>query len=121
MPKEKESKKKKGKNLVDTCFAIYDSVKEKWYHPYSATDFKEMKIKNGDFYYFEIQKGLYVEDYSSLRSAGFQFGAIGALMYTASASALENRQAKKPPKYKDALYRIRLDPVTGKGVRVERF
>jgi hypothetical protein len=121
IPKDNEPKKKR-KNLADTaCFAIYDGEKKKWYRPYTATDFKEMKIENGDFYYLEIQKGLYVEDYSSLSSAGFQFGVLGALAYAGAAAILEDKQAKNQYKYKDALYKMYLNPLTGKGVKVERL
>ncbi len=121
LPKE-IGKKKKGKNLGDsTCFAIYDNERNKWYHPVSKYDSKEIKFENGNCYYLEIDKGLYVEDYSSLAGGGFMFGALGALAYAGTAAIMQDIQSKKPAKFKEAFYKLRLDPATGEGIKVERL
>jgi hypothetical protein len=110
----------KGKNLADTtCFAIYDNGK--WYRPYTNNDFEVMTFENGDFYYLAIQKGLYVDDYSSLSRTGYQFGALGALAFSGASSILEDQQYRKPAEFKDALYRLKLNPLTGQGGRIDRL
>jgi hypothetical protein len=112
-------KKKKEKDLSDTvCFAVFNG--EKWYRPYTANTFKEMKMTDGDFYYFGISNGLKVEDYSSIAGVGYPYGAIGALLTTGIANVLNENERGKPPVYDDALFRMRLDPLTGKGKKLER-
>lgn len=117
----KDERGKKGRNLADTpsCYAIYNG--EKWYRPYTQTDFKEMKRVGNDFYYYAIQKGIHLEDYSAVAGVGAPYGAVGALISTAVAGAFQDRQKRKPIPMADALYRMRLDPVTGAGKRVERL
>lgn len=119
IPTKKELRYK-GKNLADTtCFAIYDNGK--WYRPYTKTDFKEMSFINGDFYYQSVQKGVHVEDYNSLRRTGFQLASLGSVLTATPPTTLEEMQYVNPPKFKDAVYSIRLNPATGNGVRVERI
>lgn len=113
------AKKKKEKDLSDTvCFAVFNG--EKWYRPYTANTFKEMKKIDGDFYYFGISKGLKLEDYSSIGMVGYPYGAIGALITTGVAHVLNEKERSKPPVYDDALFQMRLDPVTGNGKKLDR-
>ncbi|WP_162903151.1 hypothetical protein [Taibaiella koreensis] len=115
----KNEKGKRGRNLADTAYAIYNG--EKWFRPYTETDFKEMKRAGNDFYYYAIQKGIHIEDYSAVAGAGASGGILGTLISTAAAKAMQDRQYRKPIPMADALYRMRIDPVTGKGKRVERL
>lgn len=116
----KDERGKKGRNLADpACFAIYNG--EKWYHPYTQTDFKEMKRAGNDFYYYAIQKGIHLEDYSAVAGAGAGAGLLGTLISTAVAKVLQDREYRKPVPMADALYRMRIDPITGEGKRVERL
>jgi hypothetical protein len=110
LPKEKGSEKN-GINLAEKCFAIYNDENKKWYRPINTSTFMPMSFENGDFYFYEIQKGLFIKDYSGMR-----VGLAG----TITSAILEGQQRRKPPEFKDALYKIRFNPFTGKGVRVER-
>jgi hypothetical protein len=113
-------KKKKEKDLSDTtCFAIYNG--KKWFKPYTANTFKEMKMIDGDFYYFGITEGLKLEDYSAVAGVGIPYGALAAVITTSIAHGLNEKEKSKPLEYDDALFRMRLDPLTGKGKKLERI
>lgn len=114
------SKKKKEKDLSDTtCFAIYNG--EKWFRPYTANTFKEMKMIDGDFYYFGISNGLKLEDYHSTLVVGNPVALLASLAAAGIMHELNESQKRKPPVYDDALFRMRLDPLTGKGKKLERI
>lgn len=116
----RSAKKKKEKDLSDTtCYAIYNG--EKWFKPYTANTFKEMKVIDGDFYYFGISKGVKLEDYSSIAGVGYPYGAMATLLTTGIAHIINENQKGKPLVYDDALFRMKLDPLTGKGKKLERI
>jgi hypothetical protein len=116
----RSAKKKKEKDISDTtCFAIYNG--EKWFKPYTANTFKEMKMIDGDFYYFGISKGVKLEDYSSVSGVGIPYGSIATALTSAIARGINENQKRKPLVYDDALFRMRLDPLTGKGKKLERI
>lgn len=116
----RSAKKKKEKDLSDTtCYAIYNG--EKWFKPYTANTFREMKVIDGDFYYFGISKGVKLEDYSGIAGVGFPYGAIASVVTANIARSLNEKEKRKPLVYDDALFRMRLDPLTGKGKKLERI
>lgn len=97
---EKVEGKKKGRSFdkID-CYAIYNG--RKWFKK-TSLGMNEMKFIHGDFYFPELGYGLRNTD-----EIAVMFGLIGAL-------AANGSKGK-------ALYRMRLDPVTGKGVCTERM
>jgi hypothetical protein len=114
------AEKKKEKDLAySNCFAIY--FEGKWYKRYTENTFREMKLIDGDFYYYDILKGLKIEDYSSVAAAGMPFGLIGALAATGVALAFQEGQRGKPREYHDALFRMKIVPETGAGRKLERI
>jgi hypothetical protein len=116
----RSAKKKKEKDISDTtCYAIYNG--EKWFKPYTANTFREMKMTDGDFYYFGISKGVKLEDYSGVASIGVPYGVLAAVVTANIAHSLNEKEKRKPLVYDDALFRMRLDPLTGKGKKLERI
>ena len=91
-----------------------------WYRQYTRYDFKEMKVIGKDFFYLAIEKGIRPENYQSLVAIGYPYGMLGALISAVAANQLEEKQNRKPLPIADALYRMRMDPLTGTGKRVER-
>lgn len=116
---DRNEKGKRGKNLAGTVYAIYNG--KKWYRPCTNSDFKEMKIIGNDFFYVTILKGIRPDNYQPIAGIGYSYGIIGALATTAVAGILQENQKSKPLPMADALYRMRLDPVTGTGQRIERL
>lgn len=100
---EKEEGKKKGKSLDKdvVCYAIYNS--KRWYKK-TSDGLVEMKFTDNDFYFRDIGTGLKKSD-----DAAIMFGMVGAL--------IEGSSSRKG----NALYRMRLDPVTGTGYCTERL
>ncbi len=99
---EKGEGKKKGASLEKAdCFALYNG--KKWFKK-TSDGLLEMKFRNGDFYFQEVGYGIKRSD-----NAAVMFGLIGALVESTS-----NRKG-------NALYRMRLDPLTGKGFCTERL
>jgi len=99
---EKGEGKKKGPSLEKSgCYALYNG--KKWYKG-TSEGLMEMKYTNGDFYFPEVGHGIRKSD-----NAAIMFGLVGALVESAS-----NRKG-------NALYRMRLDPATGKGNCTERL
>lgn len=116
----KREKRKKHKDLSDTvCFAVFDG--EKWYRPCSLNDFMEMKMVDGDFYYYAILPGLKLDDYTSMAAVGYPYGLIGGMVAGGISGALNAREKKKPATYTDALFRMRLNAGTGRGSKMERL
>lgn len=99
---EKGEGKKKGASLEKAdCFALYNG--KKWFKK-TSDGLLEMKLKNGDFYFPEVGYGIKRSD-----NAAIMFGLVGALV-----ESTNNRKG-------NALYRMRLDPQTGKGFCTERL
>ncbi len=116
---DQNEKGKRGKNLAGTAYAVYNG--EKWYRPCAIADFKEMKRTENNFFYLAIKKGIKPDNYQPIAGIGYSYGIIGALATTAIAGVLEHNQKQKPIPLADALYRMRLDPITGKGQKIERL
>ena len=116
---DQNEKGKRGKNLARTVYAVYNG--KKWYRPCAIADFKEMKVTRNNFFYQAILKGIKPDNYQSIAGIGYPYGLIGALATTAIAGILQNNQKHKPIPMADALYRMRLDPITGKGQKIERL
>jgi hypothetical protein len=100
-----------------TWFAIYDQKNRLWYHLVENKSVQIMELEQGDYYYHEVQKGTFVEDYSSVPFIGFQYNIRGRLSSAGIARILANVDFKK----KDALYRVRFDPLKCRGIRVARL
>lgn len=99
---EKGEGKKKGASLEKSgCYALYNG--KKWFKG-TSEGLLEMKYADGNFFFPEVGYGIRKSD-----NAAIMFGLVGALVESAS-----NRKGK-------ALYRMRLDPVTGKGNCTERL
>jgi hypothetical protein len=116
---DRNEKGKRGKNLAGTAYAVYDG--KKWYRPCAIADFKEMKMTGNNFFYQAILKGIRPQNYQPIAGIGYPYGILGALATTAIAGMLQNNQNSKPLPIADALYRMRLDPVTGRGQKIERL
>lgn len=100
---EKGEGKKKGASLEKSdCFAVYNG--QKWFKR-TSDGLLEMKVRNGDFYFQEVGYGIKKSD-----NMAIMFGMVGALIESTSNSRKGN-----------ALYRMRLDPNTGKGFCTERL
>ncbi len=114
-------KGKDRKDLADTTvFAVSDG--KIWCKRAYTTDFEEMKLMDGDFYYNEVLYGLSLQDHSAVAySVGANFGAIGGAIGGAVAQGLNNREVNKPRKYDAAIFRMKLDPVTGNGKKQKRL
>jgi hypothetical protein len=111
---------KKPDNLADTCFAIFNGTK--WFTPY-GDQFKEMKIRNDDFYFQAYAAGMAG---SSMNTNFFVpmtlvGGAIGAGLAGVISIAVDSHQRSNPNKMRKATYLFKLDPELKRGIRVERY
>ncbi|RYG27335.1 MAG: hypothetical protein EOO01_41515, partial [Chitinophagaceae bacterium] len=86
--KKGEGKKKRGVELTDTiCFAVYNG--KKWYRPYQH-EFKEMKFKEGNFYYLEKADGLILPSTNNYYMFFPGFGVVGGLAAVAVQASVQN-------------------------------
>ncbi|WP_118973780.1 hypothetical protein [Taibaiella koreensis] len=100
---EKGEGKKKGASLEKSgCYALYNG--KKWYKS-TSEGLTPMKHESGEFFFAEVGHGIRKSD-----NAAIMFGLIGALAEAAASDRKGN-----------ALYRMRLDPATGKGYCIERL
>ncbi len=113
---KKQEGRNKGTDLADTtCYAVYSSGK--WYIPQGKrVIFKEMLFRNGDFFYTQKGEGLV-----QVSAATYGYFGGGVLGYLAANAVAESANNKNPNKQGKAVFRYKLNPETGGGIKVERL
>lgn len=114
--------KKNRLSLSDTtCFAVFNG--RKWYMPYGKS-FQEVLVKDGDFYYKGKDQGL-VQTGAAAPYYMAGFGLVGAVASVATTAIYngiaDGRNARNPERQGKAVFRYKLDPERGGGIRTERL